>query len=308
MSILLNNKFDNLKFYDKVIVSMTTPVKKYQNVSYKELLAFSEHNPNRSRTLASLAQAPLKVDTSLDKLGLKGYTAASISPSGILSILACIADPNYYALAPKHARTHMLIELSTSLQEQTDKLTHAKLVRKRKKIHDLIGAAYNGAFFEDKEYMELFHAIGCMRNLQFVLMKEAVQDKIEDHETEYDTTQKGEIIFSSPPNTWKHSTPTWVVDYRAQWVAVPTEQHAVNMNQWLSTWLSTVEQKGWTVQWPEVDSTKSELIDKLIMYPDWKETDRKMLKETLATRLGRLQTMSAFTKWTTKETALDESI
>jgi len=306
MSILLNNKFDNLKFYDKVIVSMTTPVKKYQNVSYKELLAFSEHNPNRSRTLASLAQAPLKVDTSLDKLGLKGYTAASISPSGILSILACISDPNYYALAPKHARTHMLIELSTSLQEQTDKLTHANLVRKRKKIHDLIGAAYNGAFFEDKEYMELFHAIGSMRNLQFVLMKEAVQDKIEDHETEYDTTQKGEILFSSPPNTWKHSTPTWVVDYRAQWVAVPTEQHAVNMNQWLSIWLSTVEQKGWTVQWPEVDGTKTELIDKLIMYPDWKETDRKMLKETLAIRLGRLQTMTTFTKWTTKETVLDE--
>jgi len=306
MSILINNKFDNLKFYDKVIVSMTTPIKKYQNVSYKELLAFSEHNPNRSRALASLAQAPLKVDSSLDKLGLKGYTAATISPSGILSILACIADPNYYALAPKHARTQMRIELSTSLQEQTDKLTHANLVRKRKKIHDLIGAAYNGAFFEDKEYMELFHAVGCMRNLQFVLMKEVVQDKIEDHDVEYNNALKGEILFSSPPNTWKRNTPTWVVDYRAQWVAVPSEQHAVDMNQWLSTWLSTVEQKGWTVQWPEVEGTKTELINKLIMYPDWKETDRKMLKETLASRLGRLQTISTFTKWTMKDTVFDE--
>ena len=306
MNILLNNKFDNLKLYDDVIVIMTTPLKKYQNVSYKELLAFSEHNPNRSRTLASLTQASLKVDTSLDKLGLKGYTAASISPSGILSILACIADPNYYALAPKHARTQMLIELSTSLQEQTDKLTHANLVRRRKKIHDLIGAAYNGAFFENKEYMELFHAVGCMRNLQFVLMKEAVQDKIGDHDVEYNNTVKGEIVFSSPPNTWKRNTPTWVVDYRAQWVAIPSEQHSVNMNQWLSTWLSTVEQKGWTVQWPEVEGTKTELIDKLIVYPDWKETDRKMLKETLAARLGRLHTMSIFTKWTMKDNTMDD--
>jgi len=285
---------------------MTTPVKKYQNVSYKELLAFSEMNPNRGRTLATLAQTPLKIDSSLDKLGLKGYTAASISPSGILSILACITDPNYYALAPKHARTQMLIELSTSLQEQTDKLTHANLIRRRKKIHDLIGAAYNGAFFEDKEYMELFHAIGCMRNLQFILMKEAVQDKIEDHDVEYNSSLKGEILFSSPPNTWKHDTPTWVVDYRAQWVAIPSEQCAVPMNQWLSTWLSTVEQKGWTVQWPEVEGTKTELIDKLIMYPDWKETDRKMLKETLALRLGRLQTMSIFTKWIMKTNSLDD--
>ena len=305
MNILIN-KFDNLKLHDKVIVSMTTPVKKYQNVSYKELLAFSEQNPNRGRTLASLAQASLKVDTSLDKLGLKGYTAASISPSGILSILACIADPNYYTLAPKHARMQLLIELSTSLQEQTDHLTHASLVRRRKKIHDLIGAAYNGAFFEDKEYLELFYAIGTMRNLQFILMKEAVQDKIEDHEVEYNQSLKGEILFSSPPNTWKRSTPTWVVDYRAQWVAVPSEEDSVNMNQWLSTWLSTVEQKGWTVQWPEVDATKSELIDKLIMFPDWKETDRKMLKETLALRLGRLQTMSNFTKWTSNDAVFDE--
>ena len=181
---------------------MTTPVKKYQNVSYKELLAFSEHNPNRARTLISLAQAPLKVDTSLDKLGLKGYTAASVSPSGILSILACINDPNYYALAPKHARTQMLIDLSTRLQQQTDKLAQSSLVRKRKKIHDLIGAAYNGAFFEDKEYMELFNAIGFMTNLQFILMKEAVQDKIEDHDVEYNSSLKGEILFSSPPNTF----------------------------------------------------------------------------------------------------------
>lgn len=285
---------------------MTTPAKKYQNVSYKELIAFSEHNPNRSRTLASVSQAPLKTETSLDKLGLKGYTAASISPSGILSILACIEDPNYYALAPKHARTQMLIELSTSLQQQTDKLTHLSLMRKRKKIHDLIGAAYNGAFFEDKEYMDLFHAIGMMRNLQFVLMKEAVQDKIEDHDVQYDNGLKGEILFSSPPNTWKRNIPTWVVDYRAQWVAVPSEQHAVNMNQWLSTWLSTVEQKGWTVQWPEVEGTKNELIDKLIVYPDWKETDRKMLKEILSARLGRLQTMSNFTKWTKDNVMFDE--
>jgi len=137
-------------------------------------------------------------------------------------------------------------------------------------------------------------------------MKETVQDKIEDHELEQHSSLKGEILFSSPPNTWKRDTPTWVVDYRAQWVAIPSEQNAIQMNQWLSTWLSTVEQKGWAVRWPEVDGTKTELIDKLIVYPEWKETDRKMLKETLAARLGRLQTMSIFTKWTIKDAIMDE--
>jgi hypothetical protein len=33
---------------------MTTPVKQYQNVSFKELLSYSENNPNRTRTLDSI--------------------------------------------------------------------------------------------------------------------------------------------------------------------------------------------------------------------------------------------------------------
>ena len=276
---------------------MTTPVKKYQNVSYKELIAFSEQNPNRDRALISTSHS-LAPDTSLDKLGLQGYTASTITPSGILSILACIADPHYYALAPKHARTQLLIDLSTSLQQQTDRLAHSSLARKRRKIHDLIGAAYNGASFQDKEYMELFHAIGIMRDLQFVLMKEAIQDKIEDHEVQYNSALKGEILFSSDPTTWKRSTPTWVVDYRAHWVAIPTEQHSVPMNQWLHQWLPSIEQKGWTIQWPNVEGTKIEMLEKLMMCPDWKETDRKLTKEILSVRLGRIYTTRLFTKWT----------
>lgn len=276
---------------------MTTPAKKYQNVSYKELLAYSEQNPNRTRTLASITATLLTPDTSLDKLGLIGYTAANVSPTGILSLLATIADPSYYAMAPKHVRTQLIIDLSTSLQQQTDHLTNTSLGRKRRKIHDLIGAAYNNASFQDKEYLELFHAISLMRNLHFVLMKETIQDKIEDDEVLYDSALKGEIIFSSDPSTWKRENPIWVVDYRARWVAIPTEQSATAMHQWISPWLSDIEQKGWVIQWPEVDATKTELVEILSASSEWKETDKKLSKETLAIRLGKVKAYRTFAHW-----------
>jgi hypothetical protein len=285
---------------------MTTPAKKYQNVSYKELLSYSEQNPNRTRTLASITATLLTQDTSLNKLGLKGYTAANITPSGIISLLATIADPSYYAMAPKHVRTQLIIDLSTSLQQQTDHLTNTSLSRKRKKIHDLIGAAYNGAAFQDKEYLELFHAISLMRNLHFVLMKEAIQDKIEDDEVSYDSALKGEIIFSSDPSTWKRENPIWVVDYRARWVAVPTEQNAIAMHQWIGQWLSAIEQKGWVIQWPEVDATKTELVEILSSSSDWKETDKKLSKETLAMRLSKVKAYRAFANWIKNVSYMDD--
>ena len=285
---------------------MTTPAKKYQNVSYKELLAYSDQNPNRTRTLASITATLLTQDTSLDKLGLTGYTAANITPSGIISLIATIADPSYYAMAPKHVRTQLIIDLSTSLQQQTDHLANTSLGRKRKKIHDLIGAAYNGASFQDKEYLELFHAISIMRGLHFVLMKEAIQDKIEDDEVSYDSALKGEIIFSSDPSTWKRENPIWVVDYRARWVAVPTEHNSKEMHQWIGQWLSVIEQKGWVIQWPEVDATKTELVEILSSSSEWKETDKKLSKETLAMRLGKVKAYRAFARWVKDVSYMDD--
>lgn len=285
---------------------MTTPAKKYQNVSYNELLSYSEKNPNRACTLASISANIFTPDTSLDKLGLIGYTATNITPSGILGLLAAIADPSYYSMAPKHIRSQLIIDLSNSLQQQTDHLTNTSIGRKRRKIHDLIGAAYNGASFQDKEYLELFYAISIMRSLHFVLMKEAIQDKIEDDEVSYNSALKGEIIFSSDPSTWKRENPIWVVDYRARWVAIPTEVSSTPMHQMIGSWLSTIEQKGWIIQWPEVDATKAELVEILSISSEWKDTDKKLPKETLALRLGKVKACRVFHQWVQATTYMDD--
>jgi hypothetical protein len=282
---------------------MTTPVKQYQNVSFKELISYSENNPNRNRTLDSIEIQSIKPtqETSLDKLGLKGYTAFTLNPTGVVSLFACIQDPTTYSLSARGARTQQIIELTTKLQEQTEQLKNTALSRKRRKIHDLIGASYNGTAFEDKDYLELFSGLSQMRDMHFVLMKSSVQEDIEEGEKQYDSSLKGEVVFSTDPTTWKRDNPVWVADYRARWVAIPSEQNAQDLHKIIATWLSTTEQTGWIVQWPEVDGTKAEIVEQLSALPTWQATDKKLTKEVLATRLGRANAIKVFTKWMTSD-------
>jgi hypothetical protein len=217
--------------------------------------------------------------------------------------MACIADPGYYSLLPQNVRTQHIIDLSTKLQEQTDNLKNTSLSRKRKKIYDLIGAAYNGSAFQDKDYLDLYHGLAHMNQLQFILVKETVQDAIEGGKTCTDvngtdvngTEVKGEIIFSSDPSNWTRDYPVWVADYRGRWVAISEE--TTPLHPLVGEWLASMEQKAWFIQWHEVDGTKTELVEKLSAMPGWQETDKKHLKEVLALRLGRANAMKLFTSW-----------
>jgi hypothetical protein len=282
------------------IVIMTTPMKQYQNVSFQELMQYSIHNPHRDRTLESIeihASKPSSQETSLDKLGLKGYQITHLDPTGIISLYACISDPDYYSLAAPHARTQLVIDLATNLQEETEQLRNTHLSRKRKKIYDLIGAVYHGSVLEDKDYLDLYAGLSCMKQTQFVLMKSSVQENIEEGEQQYDSSLKGEILFSSSPETWKRDLPIWLVDYRSRWVAIPTAKHAESMVTMMASWIIQMEQSGWIIQWPEMEGTKTELVEQLSLLPSWQPSDKSLKKETLACRLGKLKSMAVFANW-----------
>jgi len=273
---------------------MTTPAKKYQNISYAELLACSQKNPNRSRTLDSIEVLKKESAPSTEFMGLTGYAATNLIPASILSVMACIADPGYYSLLPNNVRIQHIIDLSTTLQEQTDNLKNTSISRKRKKIYDLIGAAYNGSMFQDKDYLDLYQGLAHMCHLQFILVKETIQDTIEDGKTAT-VGVKGEIVFSSDPSNWKKEDPVWVADYRGRWVAISDD--AIPLHPLVGEWLTTMEQSGWIIKWHEIDGTKTELVEILSSRPGWKEEDRKLLKDVLALRLGRLNAMKVFTSW-----------
>ena len=270
-------------------LDMTTPAKKYQNVSYKELIDYSEQNPHRGRTLAPIEIPPAVQETSLASLGLPGYTSCQLDPASILGVLACLQNPAEYSLAPKNVRIQQVIDLSTQLQQQSEELRNSHLSRKRKKFHDLVAVAYNGGALEIPDYGILYQCIAHLQQMHFIMMCAFK----EDHDGENNGT-KGVITFSSDPSTWLKERPVCIVDLEGRWVALPSEGEARPLNQFLDRWIEEIEQKQWVIMWPEIDLKKTELIEQLLTYPSWKETDRKLTKEHLATRLSRSKTMRAF--------------
>ena len=134
--------------------------------------------------------------------------------------------------------------------------------------------------------------IGCYMSHLNILKK-----IIEEGDKNTSSSLKGEIVFSSDPSTWKRDNPVWVADYRARWVAIPSEQNASDMHTILALWLSKIEQSGWIIQWPEVDATKTEIVEKLSVLPTWQITDKKLSKDILAARLGRANCIKVFTNW-----------
>lgn len=275
---------------------------KYKNVSYDELISYASSNPNRCLTLKSIEVIPTKYlqESSLDKLGLKGYQAFNLNPTGILSLFACISNPAEYSIASKSTRLLTISKLATTFQEQTDNLKNTSISRKRKKIHDLIGSAYNGTAFDDKDYFELFSGLAHMQNVQFILLKSASQETSETGQQQYESGHKGEILFSSNPSLWKYDLPVWIADFRSRWIAIPTEQNAIKIHTLISSWLSSVEQNGWFINWPEVDSTKEDIIQQLSKLPTWSTDDKKLKKEILSQRLGKANVIRLFIKWESK--------
>lgn len=284
---------------------MTTPAKQYQNIAFKEIMTYSQQNPNRNRMLEPIEihVSSTTEDPSLASYGLDGYVSTNMNPSGVLSVLACVSDPAYYSLCQKNNRQLVITELATSLQTEIDQLKHTAIARKRKRIYELIGSAFNGSPFEDKDYLDLYQGIHYLRQIQFILIKEAVQEKTEHHDDDAVKAMnetdgfKGEVYFSTNPSTWSRELPIWIVDYKGHWVALPVEVSQETIYSIVGDWLCHMEERGWVIQWPEVEGTKTELVEILSRSMDWKEEDKKRTKEVLACRLGKQYTLKQFQKW-----------
>jgi hypothetical protein len=267
------------------------------NVGIGQLLEWSRSNSYKHHTLAPIRTEAPKADVEgddgppLDRIGLVGYRAVSLQPSGILSTIAWIREP-LFAEATPNMRPGILRDLATTLQVETDRLSGTKLARKRRRIYDGIGALCNGAPMKDEDAYDLFCSLAFLCNLQLVFVHLA--DSVESAatgagagtgaaSTEADLNR---ITFSSDPHTWSKDTPTWIVEAHGRWIAQPPEDSVVLRR--LSTWLSDQgENKKWAIEWPEAEGTKAELIDALMDNPTWQPAHAKLLKEALAKKLGR---------------------
>jgi hypothetical protein len=282
---------------------MTSKPKVYQNYRFDELIAFAQQNPHRCRRLTSLeitrtegiksGSREQKKDT-MEGFGLHGYTLYDLQPTGLLSMMACMEDPHAYAFSTPAIRAQQAIEWCTRLQQRTDELRNGPLSRKRKRVYELLGAVYNESTqLEEKDYTDLFQAMEALQESHFILMNRAVQESMESDAKD----QVNRLSFSSSPLTWKRDRPIWIVDSRCRWMAVPTDT-AEPLGSVLESWLPQMAEKGWSIQWPEVEGTKAEVVEQLITRGTWQEVDKKLTKDILAIRLGKEKTLERFRTWT----------
>ena len=285
-----------------------TQTNKYKNISFNELLECIKINPNKNHKLNSIEIKPIIKSqyNSLESLGLQNYNSYNLTPSGILSIFAYILHQDTYSMLPLSSKSIMISELATELQQKTDELKNTHLSRKRKKIHDLIGASYNSPIMNDKEYLELFNGLSFLTNNNFILLKSSTSDDTKLEITDFTGSgYKGEIYFSSDPINWKRNTPVWIADYKGRWISTTESSEPIHLL--LSIWLSHCEQNGWIIQWPEIDGTKEYIIEQLSLLPTWNLTDKSHKKDILSKRLGKAKVIELFTKWMMKiEPEFDE--
>ena len=225
------------------------------NVSIGQLLEWSRSNSYKHHTLAPIRTETPTADAGgdngspLDRIGLTGYTAVPLQPSGILGTIAWIQNPLFSDATPS-MRPRILRELATSLQVETDRLSGTKLARKRRRIYDGIGALCNGAPMKDEDALDLFGGLAFLCNLQLVFVQLA--DSVESAATgagagagagaSTSTSTSPDLhtlSFSSDPRTWSAEIPTWIVEAHGRWIAQPPDGSIVLRR--LGAWLSDLE-------------------------------------------------------------------
>jgi hypothetical protein len=184
----------------------------------------------------------------------------------------------------------MLREFATALQEKTDTLQGTSLARKRRKIHDWIGAIAGGSQIKDEDWEDCYGCISLLQGIQLVLVR---RQTTEEGEEVVGTGFKGEISFATNPMNWSGNKPVWIADYRGRWLGTPIDSAENLVGAAVSIWLSSLETSGWIVHWPEADGTKEEIMTELKSSPTWQTSDTKLKKEILSKRLGHIKTFEA---------------
>jgi hypothetical protein len=292
-----------------------------QNVSFHELISWSEKNPNRSKSLTPIEictdgdilrmrEMSSKEENTLETIRLPNFESVTLTPSGILSAIAYATDTIYQNSSAK-ARQILLRDFATRLQIATDNLAGTALARKRRKIHDGIGALSNSSTVKPEEWLDLFSSLAVMNNVQLIFVqlskveltetdyKNALQSKLSQNEVidgdgDDDETSQKTIYFSHNPSLWSKTNKTWIVDYYGRWIATP--QNDENIRD-IVDWIDDIEIYGWKVMWPDYSSfTKEDIVKQLSGFPSWKPEHSKLKKDILVMRFAKYTTIQALQK------------
>lgn len=273
----------------------------YQNVSIGQLLDWSKLNPNRGHQLPPIVITPTVTTvedsgTAMDAVGLPTFSALPVA--NLIGLIAWIRNPDFANALPS-GRSAIIRDLVTTLQTETETLSGSKFARKRRRIHDGIGAAFNGTPIKDEEWMDVICGVAFLSHVNMIFVRHAasVEESTDvDRPDELLGASKGSISFSSDPATWDKETPVHIVDWHGRWLGVPSDKEERSLQTILYSWLKS-GLTGWIVEWPSVDATKELIVEELSSFAGWMPTHSKLKKDVLAERLGRLRAERVFGSW-----------
>lgn len=296
------NKYNDTNQYNNTNKYNDLPNNKRMNVSFTEICNFVKQNPNQSDKLTPIEVTFIsskKENNILDSLFLSTHNSIGLSPFSPLSTVAWIHSAAFRVAFPS-IKNSIIREFATKIQEKTNLLQGTPVSRKRKQMHDIVGALSNNSRLNDKEMIEFYNVISYMLNVQLVLIKK--KDTHEEDKTQEDIlckdSSKGEIIFGSNPLEWKRTTPIWIADYYGGWIADTRDDEKKETWEILGEWLDNCENDGWVISWREYDGKKDEILKELEDYPCYNPLlDKKLKKEELSKKLGKAKCQRLFYRW-----------
>jgi hypothetical protein len=282
-------------------------VDKRQNVSIAQLFEWANTNSNKSILLTPIGipdelevlrkkDGAITADQStLEPIGLSEFESITMTPSGLLSIIAWMSDETYQYMSTR-SRSVYLREMATRLQQQTETLAGGPLARRRRKLHDGIGSLANTNTLKPADHIDIFSGLITMLDIQAIIIQldtpeEHSQDNQEGENQNEDnkTKETKSVYFSSNPEQWSKEKKTYIVDYYGRWIASPRKENAMMS---VVYWLEDLEIHGWKVHWfTNLTLTKEAIIEKLSHMHSWQAEHTRLLKATLAERLAKFIVM-----------------
>lgn len=196
------------------------------------------------------------------------WTSEMLEPAGILGFLTYLREPMYRA-ADRQLRKQLYLEALMGFQlELEKKITGTRFARRRRKIIEVLCGSCT-----DPEDIALHEE--CWASLlgyQFVKVSSRAE------------TGK-RISFVPAVNTWDADKPVYFVDERFETLFLAPEPGLEKRT--LATYLSSVEDAGWRISWPQAEGSKEDLETRIIPLLGMVTVSEKAKKAELATIIGR---------------------
>jgi hypothetical protein len=279
-----------------------------QNVSIAQLLEWATTNSNKSTSLTPIGIPDeseilrkkdgeiVTNDSSLSAIGLSEFESITMTPSGLLSVLAWMSDETYQYMSAR-SRSAYLRDMATRLQQQTEALAGGPLARRRRKLHDGIGSLANTNSLKPADHIDIFSGLITMLDIQAIIIRLDTPEESEDTATgdaldddsDSEKDHGKSVYFSSNPDNWSKDKKTYIVDYYGRWIASPRIPSAIMS---VVYWLEDLEIHSWKVHWfINATLTKEAIIEKLSHMHSWQPEHSRLLKATLAERLAKFTVM-----------------